>query len=137
MVIVDSSVWIDMLRGVTNLQTRWLHEALRHEEIGLTSLILCEVLQGVRDPRQFQAFEKDLSIFPVFEMVSHKLAVAAAQNYRALRSEGITVRKTIDCLIATFCIENGFSLLHNDRDFKAFEHHLGLVTIDPQALPLN
>jgi predicted nucleic acid-binding protein len=130
MLIVDSSVWIDALFGVTNRHTNWLRRAIGREEIGLTSLSLCEILQGVRSDVRFRSFRRDLLQFPVFDTVSADLAVMAARNYRLLRGRGITVRKTIDCLIATFCIRDEHILLHNDRDFDGFAMHLGLRVVD-------
>ena len=135
MVIVDSSVWIDALWGTTNRHTTWLKMAIGSVDLGLTSLTLCEVLQGVRLESQFRGFKNDLLQFPVFDAVSSELAITAAANFRKLRQKGITVRKTIDCIIATFCIESGYQLLHRDHDFDAFASHLGLVIIDPPAIP--
>lgn len=137
MVIVDSSVWIDALWGVRDRHTIWLKAALGRLEIGLTSLILCEVLQGVRNEAKSRRFQRDLLTLPVYETIDARIAVAAARNYRHLRRRAITVRTAIGCLIATFCIENGFSLLHNDRDYRPFEDHLGLRTIDPPPAPLQ
>jgi predicted nucleic acid-binding protein len=137
MVIVDSSVWIDALIGKMTPQSIWLSQAFGKEEIGVTSLILCEVLQGVRTSAQFEGFLRDLVEFPVLETGSTKLAIASAGNYRLLRSRGITVRSTIDCIIATFCIEEGHQLIHNDRDFDAFEEYLGLNVFHPPATQLN
>lgn len=136
MIIVDSSIWIDALYGVTNRHTVWLKAAMGTKEVGLTSLILCEVLQGIRNEKQFKGFQRDLMLLPIFKTVETSLVVAAARNYRALRSRGVTVRSTIDCVIATFCIENGFQLLHNDRDYEPFVRHLRLSVIDPPDLPL-
>jgi hypothetical protein len=135
MVIVDSSVWIDALQGTTNPHTAWLKNAIGSVELGLTSLTLCEVLQGVRMESQFRGFKSDLLQFPVFDALTTELAIAAAVNFRKLRQKGITVRKTIDCIIATFCIESGFQLLHRDHDFDAFANHLGLLIVDPPAIP--
>lgn len=134
MVIVDSSVWIDYLFGTVNPQTDWLDAAVGKQEIGLTSLILCEVLQGVRGRAQFRRFQRDLLQFPVFERFDAQLAIASARNYRVLRDRGITVRKTIDCIIATFCIEWNHQLLHNDRDYDAFEARLGLRVLHPPSI---
>ncbi len=131
MVIVDSSVWIDFFNNLDNSQTVWLETALKHEQIGLTTLVLCEVLQGVRAESQFRAFALDLLQFEVFDTGGIDLAIKSAQNYRALRQRDYTIRRTIDCIIATFCIENGHQLLHNDRDFDAFEQHLGLLVLKP------
>jgi hypothetical protein len=137
MVIVDSSVWIDAFNGKLTPQTIWLRYALDREQIGLTSLILCEVLQGIRFDRCFRETEKRLRILPVFASLTPEMAIGAAQNYRTLQRLGITVRKTIDCIVATFCIEEGYQLIHNDSDFDQFEHHLGLRVLHPPAIPLN
>ncbi|MGA2216590.1 MAG: PIN domain nuclease [Terracidiphilus sp.] len=137
MLIVDSSVWIDVLRGTANRQSIWLNQAVGQQKIGITGLILCEVLQGARSDAQFRGLRKDLLQFTVFETGTAQLAIASAQNYRALRQKGFTVRKTIDCIIATFCLENGHQLLHNDSDFDAFEAHLGLRVFHPPVVPVN
>jgi predicted nucleic acid-binding protein len=129
-IIVDSTVWIDYLRGSINPHTEWLDREIQ-QPLGLTDLILCEVLQGIRNDTAFRRVRRNLSRFTIFPTVGEDLAVAAAQNYRALRERGHTVRKTIDCLIATFCLAGGHSLLHRDRDLDAFEQHLGLIVIHP------
>ena len=131
MVIVDSTVWVDYFHGLHNPETEWLEVQLDQQRLGLTTAILCEVLQGVRDERQARAVESGLLKFAVFEMPSVPVAVQAAKNYRALRSHGRTVRKTIDVMIATFCIEEQHSLLHRDRDFDPFEELLGLSVVHP------
>lgn len=131
MTIVDTTVWIDYFRGRATAQTVWLEQHVTTETIGLTDLILCEVLQGVRDDRQLVKFQKDLLSFQVFATGGAHLALAAAANYRALRRRGRTVRATIDCLIATFCLLNGHTLLHDDRDYDAFEEELGLAVVHP------
>ena len=129
MVIVDTTVWVDYLRGVQNPETDWLNLAFDRQRLGLTDLILCEVLQGIRDDDLFFRVLREFQKFEVFEMASVELAIAAAGNFRRLRQRGHTVRKTIDCLIATFCLRDGHSLLHRDRDFDPFEHILGLSVI--------
>mgnify|MGYP001765069605 CR=1 FL=1 len=129
MVIVDSTVWVDYFKGLINPETTWLHAQLDRQRLGVTTLILCEVLQGVRDERQAALVQSELMKLEVFEAGSVRLAVAAANNYRVLRSRGRTVRKTIDLLIASFCLQERHSLLHRDRDFDAFEELLGLVVI--------
>ena len=131
MTIVDSTVWIDYFRGRETAQTDWLDAHAATDPIGLTDLILCEVLQGVRDERLLPKLQKDLSAFQLFDGGGAKVALAAAANYRALRRRGRTVRGTIDCLIATFCMMNGHSLLHDDRDYDAFEQELGLEVVHP------
>ena len=132
MVIVDTTVWVDYLHGTQNPETKWLDQELGREEIGLTDLILCEVLQGIRADQEFLRVRTLLSEFEMFEAAGNELCVAAAENYRKLRQQGRTVRKTIDCLIATFCIRFGHSLLHRDSDFRHFEELLGLSVIHPQ-----
>jgi predicted nucleic acid-binding protein len=130
MVIVDTTVWIDYLRGMVNPQTDWLNLQMPSRRIGLTDLILCEVLQGIQAPTAFLQIRDELPRrFHVFQTGGTELAIAAAENYRVLRRQGHTVRKTIDCLIATFCIEAGDELLHRDHDFDAFENGLGLKVI--------
>jgi predicted nucleic acid-binding protein len=129
MVIVDSSVWVDAFADRQNRETRLLWELLGDERIGLCDLVLCEVLQGARSETEYRHIRDTLLALDVFEAASVSRALAAAANYRLLRARGLTVRRTVDCLIATFCLEEGHSLLHNDRDFDAFEAHLGLRVI--------
>jgi predicted nucleic acid-binding protein len=130
-VIVDSTVWVDYFHGTVNSETDWLDTELDRQRLGLTDLILCEVLQRVRDDVVAREVERDLLKLEVFETGGVTLARDAARNYRALRSHGHTVRKTVDCLIATFCVREGHSLLHRDRDFDPFEQFLGLSVIHP------
>ena len=131
MVIVDTTVWIDFFHGVENPETLWLNTELDRQRLGLTDIILCEVLQGVRDDVTAKEVERRLLTLEVFETGGVTLAREAARNYRALRSRGHTVRKTIDCLIATFCLREQHSLLHRDRDFDPFEKVLELSVIHP------
>jgi len=131
MVIVDASVWIDYLRGDESPETQWLDKELTHQPLALTDLTLCEVLQGVRDDLQFLSVRNDLLQFHLFSTGGPELAVSAARNYLSLRKHGLSVRKTIDCIVATFCLEEGHELLHRDRDFDAFERVLGLKVIHP------
>ncbi len=131
MVIVDSTVWIDYLRGVKTPQTEWLENAIDNQRIGLTDLILCEVLQGVSNEKQFEEVRQTLLKCEVFDTGGTELAIQSAKNYQALRRQGKTIRKTIDCLIATFCILNNHALLHNDQDYDPFEESLGLDVIHP------
>jgi predicted nucleic acid-binding protein len=130
-IIVDTTVWVDYLRGRRNPETEWLDRELGREEIGLTDLALCEVLQGVRSEKDFGHARMVLGEFRLFSTGGEELAIAAVRNYRRIRKEGLTVRKTIDCWIATFCMANGHALLHRDRDFDAFEQILGLAVIHP------
>ena len=131
MVIVDTSVWIDYLRGWENPETSWLDRELQQQRLGLTDLILCEVLQGIPEPSAFARVRADLLKFQIFQTSGTNMAIAAAQNYRYLRQREYSVRKTIDCLIATFCLEARHELLHRDHDFDPFEKVLGLRVIHP------
>jgi predicted nucleic acid-binding protein len=131
MTIVDTTVWIDYLAGTTNPHTVWLDREINQQRIGLTDLILCEILQGIQGDSDFDRVRLALSKFEVFATGGEELAVASAKNYRALRSRGCTSRKTIDCLIATFCLTEGHSLIHRDRDFEPFERYLGLRIVHP------
>ncbi len=135
MVIIDTSVLIDYFGDYSNPQTEWLERQLGFRNIGITNLVLTEVLQGIRDEIQFAATLKALSQFQVFETGSNELAVQSARNYRTLRGLGVTIRSTIDCLIATFCIEDGHELLHRDSDFDYFKQYLGLRVLNPATRP--
>ena len=128
---VDSSVWIDYFNGTETPQTDHLDDSIGEEVIVVGDLILTEILQGFRSNKEFEAAKKALTSFPIFQMVNQSNAIKSATNYHLLRKKGVTVRKTIDCLIATFCIENKFMLLHDDRDFDYFEQHLGLQIWHP------
>lgn len=130
MVIVDTTVWVDYFRGLRNPESDWLDIELDHQRLGLTDIILCEVLQGVHDDLTAAEVERRLRKLEVFTTGGVELATEAARNYRVLRARGHTVRKTIDCLIATFCIRSGHSLLHRDRDFDPFETYLELSVIN-------
>ena len=131
MVIVDTTVWVDYFRGVANPSTDWVHEELERQRLGLTDLILCKVLQGVRDDVAAKAVERQLRKLQVFDMCGVELARDTARNYRTLRSRGHTVRKTIDCVVATFCIREQYSLIHRDKDYDPFEKFLELSVIHP------
>lgn len=131
MVIIDTTVWIDYFGGFVNNETAWLDQALGRHRLGLTDVILCEVLQGIRDESAFAQVRDELLKFQMFPAGGSGLAIAAAQNYRTLRQRGVTIRKTIDCWIATFCLLSGHSLLHRDRDFDPFEKVLGLRVVHP------
>lgn len=129
MVIVDTTVWIDYFGGVKNAESDWLDREIPQQRLGLTDVILCEVLQGIREEASFARVLRELRRFEVFETGGAELAIAAARNFRRLRQRGYTVRKTIDCWIATFCIRDGHALLHRDRDFGPFELVLGLRVV--------
>jgi predicted nucleic acid-binding protein len=131
MLVVDASVWIDYFNGVKNPQTDFLDTVLDNTPIIIGDLILAEVLQGFRHDPDFEKVRRALGKFMQESMVNPVLAVQSARNYRFLRQKGITVRKTMDSLIATYCIENDHQLLHNDSDFDGFEEYLGLRVIHP------
>jgi len=128
MILVDSSVWIDFLRGIRTPQSLQLRELLDAQEIATADLVLTEVLQGAASDRDFNFILSLMSHLAWVEISGPEIAVEAARNYRRLRARGITVRKTIDTLIATRCILDGLSLLYSDRDFDPFVEHLGLVS---------
>ena len=126
MILVDSSVWIDYFRSADTPQVALLDSYFGSTRIAVGDLIAAEVLQGVRDEREFKLVKKTLDAFEHVDLVGYDLAIKASENYRSLRDYGVTIRKTIDTLIATYCIENGMTLLHSDRDFVPFVRHLGL-----------
>lgn len=129
MIFVDSSVLIDYFNGKNNWQVEKLDEILGNEIIVLGDYILVEVLQGFKKDKDFKTAKNVLSSFPCINILGEEIAIKSAINYRALRKKGITIRKTIDTIISTFCIENDLLLLHNDKDFFPFEKHLGLKSV--------
>lgn len=131
MVIVDTTVWVDYFNDNATRHTDWLEAEVERQRLGLTDLILCEILQGVRDEAQASIVQLELLKFEIHATGGVDLALAAAKNYRTLRAKGRTVRKTIDSLIATFCLMNDHALLHNDRDYDAFEEILDLRVVHP------
>lgn len=127
MILVDSSVWIDYFRGVISPQTDRLDSLFGQELLVTGDLIIAEVLQGFQQESEFNKAKRLMTgNLTVVSLVGPEIAIQAARNYRALRANGATVRKTIDTLIATYCIENDFSLLFSDRDFNPFVDYLGL-----------
>lgn len=126
MILVDSSVWIDYFRGTATPQVEMLDRMLGEVPLAVGDIILTEVLQGFTSDRDFNRARQLLATFDVIEIAGTDIAIPAAHNFRRLRALGITVRKTIDTLIATRCIESGHSLLYSDRDFDPFVEHLGL-----------
>ena len=126
MTLVDSSVWIDYFRSSDTPQVALLDSYLGRRPLAVGDLIAAEVLQGVRDDHEFQLVKKTLDAFVHIDLVGYALAIKASENYRLIRAKGITIRKTIDTLIATRCIVDGLTLLHSDRDFLPFVKHLGL-----------
>jgi predicted nucleic acid-binding protein len=126
LILVDSSVWIDYFNGKTTAAVERLDQLLGSEQLAIGDLILTEVLQGFTSERDFRATEQMLTSLRTVELGGREIAIQAARNFRVLRRAGVTVRKTIDAVIAARCIESGYELLHDDRDFDPFVKHLGL-----------
>ena len=129
MIVVDSSVWIDYFNGTDTREANLLDDLLGNEPLMIGDLILTEVLQGFRSDSDYESARDALDTLIFTPMVGRDVALASAENYRALRSKGVTIRKTIDVLIGTFCLENNHQLLHSDRDFDIMEKHLNLMTV--------
>lgn len=129
MTLVDSSVWIDYFKGTITPQTEKLDSLLGREPLVIGDSILVEVLRGFASDRDFEDARQMLTSLTVVELGGREIAIQAAKNFRKLRALGVTVRKTIDTVIATRCIESGYALLHNDRDFDPFAQHLGLRVV--------
>jgi hypothetical protein len=129
MIVVDSSVWIDYFNGRDIPEVVTLDRLLETELLAVGDLILVEVLQGFRQDQDYQTARRLLNSLTVFEMLGNEMAMKSADNFRTLRKQGITVRKTIDVIIATFCIDRGHELLFSDKDFAPFVEHLGLISV--------
>ncbi len=129
MILVDSSVWINYFNGKMTWQTEILDQMLQQVPIYTGDLILTEVLQGFRKDSEYKKAREVLSILPCKQLGGYDIAIQSAENYRTLRKKGITVRKTIDIIIGTFCITENIPLLHDDRDFDPMKEHLSLKTI--------
>ena len=136
MIVVDTSVLIDHLRGVVTPQVSTLRDIIaRHRDlIVIGDLVLSEILQGAASDADAALLEKTFRPFVMRSMVGHHIAITSAANYRSLRTRGVTVRRTIDMLIGTFCIESRWPLLHANRDFDHMERHLGLICVPPVAV---
>jgi predicted nucleic acid-binding protein len=129
MILVDSSVWVDYFRGTATPQAEKLDALLGSEPLALGDSILTEVLQGFSSDKDFDRAKRLLTSLEVVDLGGREIAIQAAKNFRTLRNLGVTVRKTIDTIIATRCIQSGLALLHNDRDFDPFVQHLGLRSV--------
>jgi len=129
MIVVDSSVWIAKLRRLRTPAVARLDEIIDREDVVVGDLVLLEVLQGARDEAHASQIARQLRRFRIVTMSNEALAVQAAREYRKLRDRGVTVRKTIDMIIGTFCIAHGHALLHDDRDFAPMEQYLGLQVV--------
>lgn len=132
MIMVDSSVWIDYFNGTITDASNYLDNSLGYRNLVIGDLILAEVLQGFKTDKDFSQGKTLLTALDVHSLVTPELAIKSACNFRYFRKKGITVRKTIDVMIATYCIENSIALLHSDKDFIPFVEHLGL-----KGLPAN
>lgn len=129
MIMVDSSVWIDFFNGRSSIQTDFLNSILGSEEVCVGDLILIEVLQGFSTDKDLKSATDLFNDLLMYDLVGKEVAFATAQNYRELRQNGVTIRKTIDMVIGTFCILKGMKLLHSDRDFEPMIHHLNLQSV--------
>ena len=127
MILVDTSVWIDYLNGKESSLTNILDKALIDGLVSIGDLILLEILQGIKTEREYNKTRTALALLEQYEMFGHTMVEKCAENFRFLRKKGITIRKTNDVIIATFCIENNLPLLFSDRDFIPFVDHLGLI----------
>jgi len=126
MILVDSSVWIDYFNGAGTNETALLDECLSTDTICIGDIILAEVLQGFRSDKDYKLAREMLTDLPIYQIMTPDLALAGADNFRKLRKRGITIRKSVDNWIATFCIENQIPLLFSDKDFNPYVEHLGL-----------
>lgn len=132
MILVDSSVWIDYFNGKRSWQTDMLNHLLSNVPIIIGDLILTEVLQGFKSDKDYETAKYYLDELSFRQMCGYNVAIRSAQNYRQLRKAGITVRKTIDIIIATFCIIEGLTLLHDDHDFDPIASHFPLKVFLPR-----
>ena len=126
MIVVDSSVWIDYFNGTESAAADRLDGLLGVTRVAVGDIVLAEVLQGFRDDAQYKIAKQTMTSLPVLEMLGQAMAIRCAENYRALRERGVTIRKTVDVVIATYCIEHDLPLLFEDKDFLPFVRHLGL-----------
>lgn len=133
MIIADTSVWIDYFNGKDSIYTDRLDVELDRAEVAIGDIILLEILQGFRNDSEYRKAKKELNTLDQYEMFGHAMVYKCADNYRTLRKSGITIRKTVDIIIATFCIENKFPLLFSDKDFAPFVKDLGLVSTIPET----
>jgi hypothetical protein len=133
MILVDTNVWIDYFKGLDTQETNLLDLALGNNNVAIGDLILLEILQGFRSDKEYKIAKDYLSALHQFNMLTTELAINAAANYRILRKQGITIRKTTDVIIATFCIENRLPLLFADSDFIPFTQFLKLQSVSTQT----
>ena len=129
MILVDTSVWIDYFNGIENQYTDALDSALQEGVVAIGDLIFLEILQGFKNDGDFNRAKDTLESLDQYELFGHTMALKCAENYRTLRKKGITIRKTTDVIIASFCIENQIPLLFSDRDFIPFAENLGMISV--------
>jgi predicted nucleic acid-binding protein len=130
----DSSVWLDLLNDVESPEALALRTQMTTERTPIGDLVAGEVLRGLRTDSRYDSVRREFGLMSMHAMASTEIVLQAADYYRTLRSRGITVRSSIDCLIATFCIAGGHTLLHRDHDFDAFEVHFGLRVLHPRRI---
>lgn len=128
MILVDTSVWIDYLNGAETKHTNILDKALIDGTVAIGDIIFLEILQGFRDDNEYKRVRSRLATLDQYELLGNDMVYKCADNYRTLRKKGITIRKTNDLVIATYCIKNKLPLLFTDKDFKPFVKHLGLIS---------
>lgn len=129
MIMIDSGIWIDYFNGQKSVETDYLDEILGIRPIATGDLIITEVLQGFKTDKEYKTAKRLFETLQYHDLLGHSIAIKGAENYRILRKKGVTIRKTIDTLIATFCIENEMPLLFVDKDFLPFVNELGLKTV--------
>ena len=129
MILVDTSIWIDYFNGIENKETNILDIALIDGSVVIGDIIVMEILQGFRSDKDYNKAKKSLATLEQYEMFGKNMVFKCADNYRALRKRGITIRKTADVIIASFCIDNKIPLLFSDRDFMPFVKHLNLLSV--------
>ncbi len=128
MILADTSIWVDYFNGKYNKYTDSLDAALTEDTVVIGDIILLEILQGFRNDKDYESAKNTLNALDQFEMLGHRMVTKCATNFRRLRKEGITIRRTTDVIIATFCINNKLPLLFQDRDFIPFVEKLGLIS---------
>jgi predicted nucleic acid-binding protein len=130
MILVDTSIWIDFLRGENSSERRLLHKLIEdEEEISITGIVLTEILQGIKEDKKYQITKNYLLKFPMYEPSGINTYIDAARIYRECRNNGKTVRSTIDCIVAAICLENDLSILHKDRDYDIIQEFVGLKVV--------
>lgn len=129
MILVDTSVWIDFFNGKDTAEVSILGDALSTQVVAIGDLIALEILQGFKSDKDYSAAKNIIDALTIYDMLGRNAVYGCAENYRVLRKKGVTIRKTADVIIATFCIENNFPLLFSDKDFQPFVEHLGLRAV--------